>query len=194
MDSAAAPSHAESKDPSLESTAPKHGPSDDGAAVDAAEEPPAKKTRLDESESAPTPAPASNGHVDGRRRGIAPVKAEYVPFPLPLSAPYYYKACSSGLGSKRANLVDFLFSRKAQHTSPKQAPTITPNPPPTRNARTKRKIATRRNPLVRTLTAYSCGRKMHEPSVRPGFSALSSPRRSVGLRRSVGSSMTCACI
>lgn len=70
MDAATAPSHAESKNPDLETTAPKHGPSDDAPAVDAAEEPPAKKTRLDGS--------ASNGHVDGRRRGIAPVKAEYV--------------------------------------------------------------------------------------------------------------------
>lgn len=85
MDSAAAaPSHAESKDPSLETTAPKHGPSDDGAAVDAAEEPPAKKTRLED--------PASNGHVDGRRRGIAPVKAEYV-FPICLHYEAYVLTC-----------------------------------------------------------------------------------------------------
>lgn len=79
MESATAPSHAESKDPSLEPTAAKHGPSDDGAAVDAAEEPPAKKTRLGGS--------APNGHVDGRRRGIAPVKAEYVLYPVPVPVP-----------------------------------------------------------------------------------------------------------
>lgn len=82
MDSATAPSQQspEINDPNLETGTPKHGPSDGATAPDAdadvaREGPPAKKARL-EGEEGNSSAP--NGHVDGRRRGIAPVKAEYV--------------------------------------------------------------------------------------------------------------------
>lgn len=79
MDSATACSQQSSEisDPNLETGAPKHGPSDGATAADAdaaGEEPPAKKARLEEEGSSSAP----NGHVDGRRKGIAPVKAEYV--------------------------------------------------------------------------------------------------------------------
>ena len=83
MDSATAPSQQspEINEPNLETGAPKHGPSDDATAADAntdvaGEGPPAKKARLEGEEEGDSSAP--NGHVDGRRRGIAPVKAEYV--------------------------------------------------------------------------------------------------------------------
>lgn len=79
MDSATACSQPSSEidDPNLETGAPKHGPSDGATAADtdaAGEEPPAKKARLEEEDSSSAP----NGHVDGQRKGIAPVKAEYV--------------------------------------------------------------------------------------------------------------------
>lgn len=52
----------------------KHGPSDATTALETAAEPPSKKARLEN-------GPAANGQGDGeppRRRGIAPVKPEYV--------------------------------------------------------------------------------------------------------------------
>lgn len=83
MDSATTPSQQspEINDPNLEAGAPKHGPSDGATAAGtdsdvAGEGPPAKKARLEGEEEGDSSAP--NGHVDGRRRGIAPVKAEYV--------------------------------------------------------------------------------------------------------------------
>jgi len=51
--------------------AAKHGPLDDAVAADSAEGPPPKRARLEDDSAQP------DERELGRRRGIAPVKAEY---------------------------------------------------------------------------------------------------------------------
>lgn len=60
--------------PIIDSAAPKHPAAEDVPAVDASGEPPSKKTKLGDS----SPANGESGDsASTRKKGVAPVKAEY---------------------------------------------------------------------------------------------------------------------